>query len=642
MKNKDCCKRSIEDDATYFSAGKYFAFALLGLLVLDDVHAQEEGLVAYWKFDEGKGSMVRDASGNGHDGTVDGAMWIAGKQNQALSFQKGGLVEIPDHPELRLQNDLTITAWIRKTQLSTKGKSMGIVSKSSQNAWDYDLFMSTSRLEHVAFYSDAFKAPQGDIEIISTHPITLNEWHHIAVTRRGASARLFVDGVVTGTATLPEALTTSSKNLFIGHDHDGGLVGSIDEVRIYNRALTDLEIKAVMNGHSDSVLSFKHVIVDLSVGGIREVADIDGDNYPDIVHCFWYESAPLAWYANGESGSWERHIIRDNFYPVTDNFDMADMDGDGDPDIIMATSGAKRSDDPKADNVRIDAVDIVWFENPGPQNDPRTFTWKEHAVGAHVDSHENYVKDIKAADFTGNGKHEIVVRSNVAVSIFHLDQSNAWTRIHYFEIHPHEGMDVGDVDCDGDPDIVLNGFWLECPDDPINGQWAEHPIDKKWYTQTGDWTANNCKVYVKDMNEDGCADVLLAHSERPGYAVAWYERDRSDKNSWKENVIGTVDFCHTLQAADMDLDGDIDVVAGEMEKSADPDQIIIFLNEGDGLRWKSQVITQTGTYSSKVADIDNDGDQDIIANRNYDKPPLEIWENTIRNTNPRAGDRKRN
>jgi hypothetical protein len=315
---------------------------------------------------------------------------------------------------------------------------------------------------------------------------------------------------------------------------------------------------------------------------------------------------------------------------------MADMDGDGDDDIIIARSDANHSNDPKADNIVINAVQIVWFENPRPQHDPRTYAWKEHAVGTHVDSHENYIKDIKAADFNADGEREIVIRSNVALSVFY-QKRNVWRRIVYADIRQHEGMDVGDVDCDGDPDIVLNGFWLECPANPLTDKWPEHTIDKKWFDQTGDWTANNCKVYVKDMNGDGCADVLFSHSERAGYPVCWYEADKSNKDNWKEHVIGQVDFCHTLQAADMDLDGDVDVVTGEMEKSDDPDQIIIYLNERDGVAWKREAVINNGIYSGKVADIDNDGDYDIVGNRNFDKPPIEIWENLIRSGEPGDG-----
>lgn len=609
-----------------------FGIALAAMFCLSDACAQSDqtGLLAWWKFDEGNGHVVRDASGNGHNGSVNNPDWVEGKINHALNFERGGFVEIPDHKELQLDRDFTITGWIQKTKPSIQGRSMGIVSKSSKDAWDYDLFMSTSRLEHPAFYSDVFKIPGGDIEVISDEPVTLDQWQHVAVTRKGPMAKIYLNGNVTGTATLPERLATSSKSLFIGYDHDGGFSGAIDDIRIYDRALDAEEIRRVMDPHVSNDLVFKHTVIDSAFGGIRAVAKIDADQFPDIVHCFWYKSAPLAWYEYRHPGRWEKHIIRENFYPVTDNFDVGDVDGDDDIDIIIAQSPAKRSNDPKADNIGIDKVEIVWFENPRPSQDAENFAWKEHTIGFHVDSHENYVKDIRSADFTGDGKPEVIVRSNVAVSIFHRETAGRWKQIHYFKVRQHEGMDMGDVDCDGDPDIVLNGFWLECPTDPLNGKWSQRVIDAKWFSQTGDWTANNCKVYVKDMNHDGCPDVLLAHSERAGYPVSWYEADKIAKGSWIEHVIGEVDFCHTLQAADMDLDGDVDVVVGEMEKSGDPDQIIVFLNNGDGLTWKKEVISNTGIYSGKVADIGNDGDPDLVANRNFDKPPLELWENLIR------------
>jgi hypothetical protein len=69
------------------------------------------------------------------------------------------------------------------------------------------------------------------------------------------------------------------------HDHDGGFIGCIDEVLIYKQALTKVEIKALMNEPKEAGLSFRHIIVDTSFGGIRAVTDIDGDKYNDIVHC---------------------------------------------------------------------------------------------------------------------------------------------------------------------------------------------------------------------------------------------------------------------------------------------------------------------------------------------------------------------
>ena len=80
----------------------------------------------------------------------------------------------------------------------------------------------------------------------------------------------------------------------------------------------------------------------------------------------------------------------------------------------------------------------------------------------------------------------------------------------------------------------------------------------------------------------------------------------------------------------MDLDGDMDIITGEMEKSDDPDEITVFLNGGNGLRWDETIKIHAPIYSGKVGDIGNDGDQDIIGNANFNKPPLELWENLIR------------
>lgn len=607
-----------------------FLFVTLWALNLVNLTCtKENGLIAYWKFDESSGSIALDTSGKGHNGTIKGAIRTSGKANKALSFDGNGCVDVPDHSDLQIQGDITIMAWIKKTQKSKKGKSMGIVSKSSEGKWDYDLFISTSKLEHPAFYSDAFSASGGDIEVISTAPITLNEWHHVAVTREGSTGKIYIDGVMRGTANLPEPLQASNRNLRIGHDHDGGFKGLIDEVRLYNRALSAAEIESIIATCNEEEIWFNHIIIDTSFGGIRAIGDINEDGFPDIVHSYWYNSAPLAWYEYKSPSNWIKHIIRKNFYPCTDDFELADIDGDGDDDIVTVRADGKRSDDTNADNVRVDEMKVIWLENPRPAGNPRIDTWQEHLIGTHSDPGENYNKDIEVADFTGDGNLDVVARAIESISIFRQDTPTSWTKIQYFRIHGHEGMDVGDVDGDGDPDIILNGFWLETPNDSMNAIWIEHNIDSKWYTQTGDWTANNCKVYVKDVNGDAQLDILLSHSERAGYPISWYGASDPRTGPWKEHVIAQIDYCHTLQAADMDNDGDIDVVVGEMEKSDDPDEIIIFRNEGNSLTWFRQSIANKSIYSGIVVDIGSDGDMDIVANRNWNQAPLEIWENDL-------------
>lgn len=201
-------------------------------------------LAGYWRFNEKNGNIAMDSSGKGHHGIINGAERTVGKKGGALAFDGKSYVEIRDHPGLRITGDITVLAWVMKTQPSRTGISMGIVSKSEAGFWDYDLFMSTSKLEHPAFYSSSFNSPGCDIEVISSEPIILNQWHHIAVARAGSEGRIYINGKLTGTAHLPVHFPVSRRSLLIGHDCDvSGFIGLIGEVRIYSRALSSKEIK---------------------------------------------------------------------------------------------------------------------------------------------------------------------------------------------------------------------------------------------------------------------------------------------------------------------------------------------------------------------------------------------------------------
>jgi len=195
-------------------------------------------------------------------------------------------------------------------------------------------------------------------------------------------------------------------------------------------------------------------------------------------------------------------------------------------------------------------------------------------------------------------------------------------------------MIVGDVDGDGDYDAVMNGFWLENPEHPRAGKWKRHNIDPTWYEDvTGGWQDHSVMADIKDMNNDGRDDVILSHSEKTGFAIAWYESDNSTggPDAWTKHEVGVVDYCHTLRGDDIDLDGDIDIVAATLIRKSDP-EIYVFINEGNGLTWRKQQVAATSAYKAKTGDIDNDGDIDIVTARSWDKPPLQLWRSTISKT----------
>ena len=369
-------------------------------------------------------------------------------------------------------------------------------------------------------------------------------------------------------------------------------------------------------------IQFEHVVIDKDAIGHREVGDIDGDGFNDIAAVDTAKPEHLiVWYKYPD---WKKYTITDisefSDYKAYRSCDMelADIDGDGDLDLVG------RIGKPKGQR---DGVNC-WFENPKPSGDPASDKWQRHDIGKSF-----YVKDLEVVDLNGDGKLDVISRAvNTKVHIY-LQEDSSWKE-RVVNITHHDGMDTGDIDRDGDPDIVLNGYWLETPDDPSTGKWVKHDFDDKWYTQKtgekGQWYDNNSKVVVVDMNGDGCLDIVINNAENKGFPVSWYQAPVDPKNGkWIEHVIGQVDKCHSLKIADFDNDGDLDVLAGEMPNFPEeaPHPVLVFINLGNALEWEQQLLANYGNYSADIGDIDNDGDIDIIGLRNHKTAPIEMWRN---------------
>ena len=112
-----------------------------------------------------------------------------------------------------------------------------------------------------------------------------------------------------------------------------------------------------------------------------------------------------------------------------------------------------------------------------------------------------------------------------------------------------------------------------------------------------------------DVNGDGRPDLILTPAEGEA-RIAWLEAPADPKaGSWTEHVIeAEAQFCHALGVADLDGDGDLDVVTAQMHQGADPDEVCVYLNGGDGSSWARRVISERGSHNVVVADLDGDGD----------------------------------
>jgi hypothetical protein len=200
------------------------------------------GLVLGLGFEEGAGSTTADVSGMGHTATLSGAAWTtAGRFGNALSFDgTNDLLTVGDTAVLRLTTNLTLEAWVRPTSVFS---------------WRTVLIKErTGGLAYALYGSDDSSRPAGyvrlgtDVGIAGPTSIATNTWTHLALTYDGVTLRLYVNGAQVRSQALTGSIATSTSPLRIGGNNVWGefFAGLIDEVRIYNRALSAAEIQSDM------------------------------------------------------------------------------------------------------------------------------------------------------------------------------------------------------------------------------------------------------------------------------------------------------------------------------------------------------------------------------------------------------------
>ena len=204
---------------------------------------QPTGLVAAYAFNEGTGTTVADISGNGHTGTISNAIWTAtGRFGGALVFNGTNTrVTVPNAPSLQLTTGMTLEAWVYPTATLTSWRA--IFAKTVDGYY----LMASSDLNNRPAVGATWTAGNQNLAAPST--LALNTWTHMAATFDGATVRLYVNGAQVASQAQTTSLVPTSGTLQIGGDNypNEFFVGRIDEVRIYNRALSASEIQTDLN-----------------------------------------------------------------------------------------------------------------------------------------------------------------------------------------------------------------------------------------------------------------------------------------------------------------------------------------------------------------------------------------------------------
>jgi hypothetical protein len=217
------------------------------------------GLVGYWSFEDGQGSTVTDFSGSGNDGTLQNmdpaSDWVSGKRGTALDFD--GSDDYADVGKVGLSggSTRTISGWVKSSDESQQfwvglfGFNDG---GQSDNSFDVEISGNSGKYVAHVFGNQWDIAPQSA------------SWHHIAMTYDGSQLKAWFDGTLKVDVSYGALSAKDSFGFAHRNDNNNRWAGKIDEVRVYNRALSASEVRDLYrSGYSQ-------------VNSSRELEDIDG------------------------------------------------------------------------------------------------------------------------------------------------------------------------------------------------------------------------------------------------------------------------------------------------------------------------------------------------------------------------------
>ncbi|HET9665868.1 MAG TPA: LamG-like jellyroll fold domain-containing protein, partial [Desertimonas sp.] len=201
--------------------------------------APTPGLVAAYAFDEGSGVSAVDASGNGRTGSVAGATWSTGRYGGALSFD--GTNDYVSLPGLGTFYNaaFTLEAWVQKATVKNDVGIVGTWAGNGPMLW----------IDHLATrYQLTLGGSLSSYLDSGVNPLT-GQWQHLAASFDGTTARFYINGVEVASRAVSGAVGTSNTWRIgaYGTVPGGFFDGLIDEIRVYDRALSTTEVQADMS-----------------------------------------------------------------------------------------------------------------------------------------------------------------------------------------------------------------------------------------------------------------------------------------------------------------------------------------------------------------------------------------------------------
>ena len=220
-------------------------FALTLFVTMQVAALDTEGLVGAWLFDEGKGEAVMDSSDNGLDGKIARGKpkWVDGKFDGAMEFGGQDMVTVDDDNALDLE-EFTLAAWVNIPKVSGAWQIIASKEHRGPTGRNYGLFGHIN--SGVVHYS--FTTNSGWKSFDAKTVVTDGDWHHVAGTYDGSDFKLYLNGAVDAQVAPGTKPDNHDNFLFIGGCDIGNywMTGTIDEVVVYSRALSEKELNELM------------------------------------------------------------------------------------------------------------------------------------------------------------------------------------------------------------------------------------------------------------------------------------------------------------------------------------------------------------------------------------------------------------
>ncbi|MCK5560097.1 MAG: LamG domain-containing protein, partial [Thermoplasmata archaeon] len=225
------------------------------LHIKTNAYVDDPNLVMYLPLNEGSGGTTNDKTTNNNDGTLSGATWNSGGKYGSCLYLSGGgqwmdgdCVEVDHDSSLDITGSLSIEAWIKATGSDAYNFIVDKYSQNSGATWGYSFYLDGGKIK-----LGLFTGSTGNKGVTGTSNLKDNNWHFVTGVYNGNSILVYVDGVLenSGAYTLGPGSTLNKLGVgkrLSGWGAYGPFLGRIDEVRVYDRALTQTEIQTHYNG----------------------------------------------------------------------------------------------------------------------------------------------------------------------------------------------------------------------------------------------------------------------------------------------------------------------------------------------------------------------------------------------------------